>query len=233
VKILGHRGASAFAPENTLAAFQLALDLGAHGIELDVHLTKDEEVVVFHDLKMARMTGQAGRICDYTLEELQRFDFPIPTLEAVYQLVNAHADHPPVINVELKTDTAPYPALPAKLLALAHHASNCDIIYSSFNHYSLLALRQLDASARIGLLYNMGMVDPHKYAAQLRADALHPPWKVVAAFPQMVADCHAAGIAVNVWTVNDLPTLQLLQAAQVDAIITDRLFPCPRAEATL
>ncbi|MCL2364505.1 MAG: glycerophosphodiester phosphodiesterase [Defluviitaleaceae bacterium] len=227
MKIWAHRGASAFAPENTLQAFQLALDKGADGLELDVHLSRDGEVMVFHDLTLQRMTNQPGRICDHTLEELKQFDFPIPSLREVYQLANDYTqthNRPITINVELKTDEELYPAMPAKLLELEREINFGSVIYSSFNHYSLMALRQLQPTAPIGLLYNMGMVNPHLYAQSLQANALHAPWQIIAALPQTVADCHALSIAVHVWTVNDANIMALMQQAGVDALITDSLF---------
>jgi len=227
-KIWAHRGASGFAPENTLEAFQLGLDKGADGIELDVHLSKDGEVMVFHDLTLQRMTGQPGRICDFTLTELKKLDFPIPTLGEVYQLVNDYTRENPreiTINVELKTYEELYPDLPDKLVCMETQLNSARVIYSSFNHYSLQTIRQVNPAAQIGLLYNMGLVDPHRYATHLQANALHAPWRILAALPQTIKDCHAAGIAVHAWTVNDPAVLEMLSAAGVDAVITDTLFP--------
>jgi len=228
MKIWAHRGASTLAKENTLEAFQLALDKGVDGLELDVHLSKDGEVMVFHDLMLNRMTGQSGCICDYTLEELKQPDFSIPTLREVYQMANVHkksSGRGITINVELKTDEELYPAMPAKLLELEREINFGNVIYSSFNHYSLMALRQLNPNASIGLLYNMGLIDPHVYAARLNANALHAPWQIIAALPQVVADCHRLGIAVHVWTVNDAGIMEIMRQASVDALITDKLFP--------
>lgn len=218
-KILAHRGANTFAPENTIEAFRIAIEQGADGLELDVHLSKDGEVMVFHDLTLARMTGQPGRICDFTCAQLQALDFPIPTLREVYALVN----RPMVVNVELKTYEELYPALTEKLINLENELKNdfTEIIYSSFNHYSLQALRQCKPDAKIGLLYHLPLVDPHVYASYLKADALHAPWKILAALPKTVSDCHEKGIAVNVWTVNEPEIIKQMKGLNVDAIITD------------
>lgn len=236
MKILAHRGASAFAPENTLEAFRLGLELGADGLELDVHLTREGKIVVFHDPTLTRMTGKSGRISGFTLDELKALDFPIPTLEEVYAMANDFAkkqNRTLTINVELKTDEELYPTLPGKLLTLAPIVEFGTVIYSSFNHYSLTALRQLDPAVRIGILYNLPLVDPHLYAAHLKANALHPPWQIITALPQIVADCHALGIEVNVWTVNDETIAQKMHAAGADTLITDRLFPCGPAKSPL
>jgi glycerophosphoryl diester phosphodiesterase len=224
-KILAHRGASAYAPENTMEAFRLGIELGADGIELDVHLTKDGEVAVFHDFTLARMTGKPGRVCDFTMAELKRLDFPIPTLGEVYELIEGFSkaqNRPLTINVELKTTEETYPSLPAKLLDLQGKIALSQIIYSSFNHYSLQTIRRLNPHVYIGLLYNLPLVDPQIYARHLHANAIHPPWHIIAALPDIVADCHALGIAVNTWTVNDPAMIRLMLSAGVDVIITDK-----------
>ena len=99
VKVWAHRGASGYAPENTLESFKLAADMGADGVELDVQLTKDGELVVVHDEYIDRVSDGHGRVVDYTLEELRRFNFnkmhpeyatscKIPTLREVLELLN-------------------------------------------------------------------------------------------------------------------------------------------------
>ena len=150
-KIIAHRGASAYAPENTPAAFKLAIEQGADGLELDVHLTKDGEVVVAHDLQLERVSDGIGRICDYTLAELKQLNFNktfpdsprcvLPTLAEVYEMVAA-TERELVVNVELKTIEMLYPDMPEKLIQLEQkHGMAGRILYSSFNHYSLMALR--------------------------------------------------------------------------------------------
>ena len=115
-EIFAHRGASGYAPENTLEAFRLAMEQGADGIELDVHLTKDGEVVVIHDETLDRTSNGQGKVRDYTLEELKKFSFhnhiekykgvQIPTLKEVLDLVKNSSMK---VNIELKTV---FPALP-------------------------------------------------------------------------------------------------------------------------
>jgi len=166
--ILAHRGASAYRPENTLEAFQLAIEQGADGFELDVQLTKDGHVVVAHDEWLERVSNGHGLLNDHTLTELKALNFNkpfpdqpvcrIPALEEVYSLVK---DTGLTVNVELKTTEILYPEMPEKLIRLEHEYSmQGRVIYSSFNHYSLLALREVDPGAKIGLLYDIGLVDP-------------------------------------------------------------------------
>ena len=109
--VLGHRGASGYAPENTLEAFKLAMDMGADGFELDVHLSKDGELVVIHDETVDRTTDGTGFVGEMTLAQLKALDAwnhkegyqgaRIPTLAEVYDLIR-DTDH--IVNVEIKTD---------------------------------------------------------------------------------------------------------------------------------
>jgi len=228
--IQAHRGASACCPENTLEAFAAAIEQGADGIELDVHLTKDGEIVVAHDARLERVSNGTGHINDHTLEELKSLDFGkllsngpvcrIPTLSEVFSLVKPSGLF---VNVELKTTERQYPDLPAKLLALAgEYAMGERVIYSSFNHYSLKEIKTRDPKARIGLLYELGMVDPWVYANYVGADAIHPHYFVIAALPETVGRCHEHGVKVNVWTVDESDAVKLMLKCAVDGIITNK-----------
>ncbi len=240
--IQAHRGASAYLPENTLEAFALACEQKADGIELDVHLTKDGEIVVAHDERLERVSNGTGYINDLTLEELKSLDFGktladksagkdslerkpsqiyrIPTLAEVYGLIQ---NTPLSVNIELKTTERLYPELPEKLIPLAREYSmEKRVLYSSFNHYSLQAIKQLDQSAKTGLLYQLGMVDPWVYANYVGAYAIHPHYFVIAALPETVTRCHENGIKVNVWTVDDPQAIDLMLKCGVDGIITNK-----------
>ena len=228
--IQAHRGASAYRPENTVEAFSKAMEMGADGIELDVHLSKDGEIVVAHDARLERVSNGKGYINDYTLKKLKSLDFGkpspndhvcrIPTLSEVFSLVKPSAL---TVNVELKTTERLYPDLPRKLLNLAgEYAMGERVIYSSFNHYSLKEIKTLDPSARIGLLYELGMVDPWVYANYVGADAIHPHYFVIAALPETVALCHEHGVKVNVWTVDEPDAIKLMLKCAVDGIITNK-----------
>jgi glycerophosphoryl diester phosphodiesterase len=227
--IQAHRGATANHPENTLEAFSAAIKQGADGIELDVHLSKDGEIVVAHDARLERISNGKGYINDHTLEELKSLEigwfsldrdaYHIPTLSEVFSLVKPSGLF---VNVELKTTERQYPDLPAKLLALADkYAMGERVIYSSFNHYSLQQIKALDPKARIGLLYELGMVDPWVYAKYVGADAIHPHYFVIAALPETVERCHEHGIEVNVWTVDESDAIKLMLKCAVDGIITN------------
>ena len=228
--IQAHRGASTYHPENTAEAFSAAIEQGADGIELDVHLTKDGEIVVAHDARLERVSNGTGYINDYTLEELKTLNFNklfpgspvcrIPTLAGVFSLVKPT---PLTVNIELKTTERLYPELAEKLIALAHEYGMGErIIYSSFNHYSLLELKKLEPAAKTGLLYELGMVDPWVYANYVKAYAIHPHYYVIAALPETVTRCHENGVKVNVWTVDDPQAVKQMLKCGVDGIITNR-----------
>ena len=228
--IQAHRGASAYSPENTLEAFSLAIEQKADGIELDVHLSKDGHIVVAHDARLDRVSNGTGYINDYTLEELKLLDFGalfpgnpacrIPTLSEVFSLVKPLGL---TVNIELKTTERLYPELPKKLIAMTEEFLMQDqVIYSSFNHYSLAQIKKLDPNAKIGLLYELGMVDPWVYANYVGAYAIHPHYYVIAALPDTVARCHDNGVKVNVWTVDEAQAVNLMLECGVDGIITNR-----------
>ena len=228
--IQAHRGASAYCPENTLEAFSKAIEQGADCIELDVHLSKDGEIVVAHDERLERVSNGTGYINDHTLEELKSMDFNrlfkdspvcrIPALAEVFSLVKPLAL---TVNIELKTTERLYPGLCEKLIGLVEEfAIGERILYSSFNHYSLREIKQLNPRAKIGLLYQLGMVDPWVYANYAEADAIHPHYHVIAALPETVKLCHENGVMVNVWTVDESEAIKMMLKSGVDGIITNR-----------
>lgn len=229
-KILAHRGASYNAPENTIPAFELAMENGADGVELDVHLSRDGELVVIHDERVDRTTNGKGFVKDFTLDELKSLDASygkegfensrIPTLDEVYDLF-AYTGH--VINVEIKTDIIDYPGICEKLLKLEDDMHmNGRIIYSSFNHYTIRNLLDMRPDAKTGLLYMSIVHSPWNYAQQLGAACLHPHFITLSKTPQMIKNCIARGIETNVWTVDDPSWMRTLADQGATSIITNR-----------
>lgn len=227
-EVYAHRGASGYAPENTLEAFALAVSQGADGIELDVQLSKDGELVVIHDEVLDRTTSGKGFVKDYTLAELKSFQanrtFPeyeqavIPTLREVFELIRPSDLK---INVELKTGIFWYPQIEEKCLALAKEMGMEErVIYSSFNHYSIQKLLALKPDAQTGILYGDVMLDVVDYAGKLGTAALHP-----ALYHTWMADFLdqyvESDLAVRVWTINEEPDMKKLMEAGVDAVITN------------
>jgi len=213
--VLGHRGASGYAPENTLEAFKLAMDMGADGFELDVHLSKDGELVVIHDETVDRTTDGTGFVGEMTLAELKALDASnhkeaykgakIPTLAEVYDLIR---DTNHIVNVEIKTDNIFYPRLEEKVLALEKEMGmEGRIVYSSFNHYTVKKIRALAPDAQIGMLFGDVLVEPYDYCKSVGANLLHPS-KANLNVPGFAEKAKEAGLGMNVWTVNEVEYME-------------------------
>ena len=226
--IWGHRGASGYAPENTLPAFQLAAKMGADGVELDVQLTKDGELVVCHDETIDRTSNAKGWIKDFSLDELKKLDFSngnfayegvqIPTLGEVLELLTPTGL---TVNVEIKTGIVFYPGIEGKVLGLVHDMHWEErILYSSFNHETLRNLRRIDSNVRTGVLYSDGLVDVIRYGRNLGANALHPAFYNLH-FPGFLDDCKNNDIEVNVWTVDETEQLEYCKNINIHAVITN------------
>jgi glycerophosphoryl diester phosphodiesterase len=229
---LGHRGASAEAPENTLAAFGQALAQGADGFELDVTLTADGVPVVIHDDTLDRTTNGRGPVGRQTLAEIKALDagYPerfgpkflnerVPSLAEVLAAFGQQA----LINIELKHDRSPGRVLAARVVALVHdYGLSRRVILSSFQFSNLRRVRALDATLPIGLLYVSALGGARLVrwlTAGLRPEAHHPGHYTLRT--DAVEWFHGHGLRVNAWTVNDEPELRRLMAAGVDGLITD------------
>ncbi|MBR5261140.1 MAG: glycerophosphodiester phosphodiesterase [Oscillospiraceae bacterium] len=212
--IYGHRGASGYAPENTLEAFRLSMDMGADGFELDVHMSADGELVVIHDESVDRTTNGTGLVKDLTLAQLKQLDASagmdeyrgakIPTLSEVFDLVR---DTHHIVNVEIKTDECFYPEIEEKCLALAKEKGVEDrIIYSSFNHFTLLRMRELKPDVKLGMLFGDILIKPWEYAKSLTVDYVHP-MKMNIYVPDFIEEAAANNLGINMWTINDEETM--------------------------
>ncbi len=226
--IWAHRGASAYMPENTIPAFQKAIELGADGIELDIQLTKDGEIVVCHDELIDRTSNGTGFLKDYTLEELRQFNFnkthpevkraAIPTMREVFELIK---ETNLTINIELKTGVFDYTGIEEKIIAMTHEFEMEDrVLYSSFNHYSIKRIQALLPSARTAFLYEDGPLNMPQYAQEQGVQALHP-WFVNLRFPSFMEECKERNLEVNVWTVNEEEYIKMCTNLGVHAIITN------------
>lgn len=227
-KIIGHRGGAAGYPENTLAAFKKAVELGADGVEFDVQLTKDGEVVVIHDELIDRTMTGSGLVKDHTLKELRQMsageffspDFKaekIPTLTEVLEIVQDLE----VINIELK-NYLPYPELEEKVLKLVDQFEIRDqVIISSFNHHSLQKVKKLQPTIKTGALLMAKMIEPADYAFKRGFDALHLHF--LTADQKTIDKSHFMGMQVNVYTVNFAESVLELLKKEVDMIMTDDL----------
>lgn len=223
-----HRGASGYAPENTLAAFQKAVDLGADGVELDIQLTKDDQIVVIHDETIDRTSDGKGWVKDYTLEELRAFNYnrtkpeykhaDIPTMREVFELLKPTGLF---INIEIKTGVVFYEKIEEKILALTKEMGMEDrVCYSSFNHYTVTRIHELKPDAEVGFLYADGPIDMPSYGVKHGVNALHPALYNLQ-YDGFVKECKEKGLKLNVWTVNERPYMEMCCQYGVDAIITN------------
>jgi glycerophosphoryl diester phosphodiesterase len=224
--IIGHRGASGYAPENTFSAFQLAQDLGGHGIEFDVQLTKDGIPLVIHDETLDRTTNLHGQVSTFTWEEIQKADAGswmgekwsgerVPRLADVLEACS-HL----FLNIELKNSIVPYPGMEEIVIELLKRY--CDlsrVIVSSFNPQSVLRLKQLEPQLRTGLLYEEEPNDVLKYARHLGVMAVHPDCRLLT--EEKVRLFQGEGLQVNTWTVNEPEEMKKMVRMGVDGIITN------------
>lgn len=230
VKIWAHRGASGHAPENTMPAFRLAAEMDVDGVELDVQMTRDGELVVIHDERIDRVSDGAGFVRDYTLEELKKYNFnktmpawgrvEIPTLREVYGLLR---DKDIFINLELKNSVWPYEGLEKAVCELAAEMGMGDrILYSSFQHASMCRIKEIEPEARVAFLYSDGFLDMPSYARRFGAWAVHPGvGSLRFQGAELGKECRERGVRLHVWTVNTQEDLKLASEAGANAVITN------------
>ena len=228
--IFAHRGSSGTHPENTMASFIEAIKVGADGIELDVHLTKDNQIIVMHDHTINRTTNGNGRIKDYTYQELQQFEAGswyrdefrgerIPTLSEVLQLIQCTNL---LVNIELKNDVVDYEDIETLVLQEIEtfNLSNRAVI-SSFNHYSLNKIHAMNPQIECAILYMEKLFKPVDYSRSLGATGLHPQFKLVD--DDLIKEANRKHIPIRAYTVNFEHDMEALMKGGCTAIITD--FP--------
>ncbi|CAD0001585.1 MULTISPECIES: glycerophosphodiester phosphodiesterase [Flavobacterium] len=219
---IAHRGAKAYEPENTLQAFQKALDLHSDGIELDVHLSADGHIIVMHDETIDKMTNGKGDINTYTLAELKSFlvveKHEIPTLEEVFDLVDKKC----FINVELKNaDTS------KQVVSLIEEYINEKgwnyehFIISSFDWNALKEVQNLNPNIPIGVLTEEDLDIALAFAETIKAKAIHPDFQLLN--KEKVLQIQEKGFLVFPWTVNSEEDIQKVKSYHVNGIISD--FP--------
>ena len=226
--VIAHRGASGYAPENTLAAFERAVQLGATFIETDLHLTRDARFVAIHDATLERTTNGKGSVHDFTLAELRRLDAGmwydreymgqrIPTLDEVLEFARKHDV---IFYLEVKYDAAL--GMHHSLAAALQKAENAArTIVISFDQTTLAALRRIDATTMMGLLADQPNADHVKAWLELGVRQLCPKSTLVT--KELVERAHGADLQVATWTVDDLEQMRAMIAAGVDGVMTN--FP--------
>ena len=226
--IWAHRGAAGYAPENTLEAFSLAAQMGADGVELDVQLSKDGQIVVCHDEKLNRTSNGKGWLRDFTLEELKQLDFSggdvkyagvqIPTLEEVLDLLR---DTGMYVDIELKTSVYPYLGIEKKCVRLIREMGYEERVhFSSFNHLSLQKIRLYARNIPTGYLYLHASPSIISHAKKFGATAMNISCRNLKT-EDFVEKCRENDMQINVWTVNDEEEMHLSMEYDVHAVITD------------
>lgn len=230
MKIYAHRGFSGEYPENTMLAFEKAIEEGADGIELDVHLSRDGEVMIIHDEALKRTAGRDGVVSDYTRSELEKisagktkddsFGFtPIPSLEEYLAFMAEHRDR--VSNIELKTAPVYYPGIEEKALALVDRFDlRKNIIWSSFNWLSVLKMKKLAPEMEAGLLFEgMPLYNMAPLFSDFKLEYFHPSFGNLS--DDIVEGFHKGGIGLNVWTVNEEEKMAVCQRWGIHGLITN------------
>jgi glycerophosphoryl diester phosphodiesterase len=226
--VLGHRGASAEAPENTLAAFRLAVQQGADGVELDAWRCATGEVVVFHDDDARRIAGSALRVASASLAELRRLDVGahrgaafqgerVPLLAEVLEALPGS-----VVNVELKAGRLGDPRLAWGVARiLRERRAEERVVVSSFDHRLLAAFRLAAPGVAAGVLFGPGQAGLRTSLAMalLRPAAIHPPLEAVT--PERARAWLGRGWAVNVWTVDAAADVERMCALGATAVISN------------
>jgi glycerophosphoryl diester phosphodiesterase len=224
-QIFAHRGYSALFAENTMEAFIAAEKANADGLEIDVQLTKDGEVVVIHDEKVDRTTTGSGFVKNFTFNEIRKFNAnktavkkePIPSLIEVLEWMQSNKL---VCNIELKNNLLPYEGMEEKVIRLIRKYNLMDrIIISSFNHYSIVLCYRTAPEIETAPLFNERIYMPWIYAQSIRAKGIHP--KLASVSDDIIKGAIENGIAVRPYTVNKEADINRLLKINCTALITD------------
>lgn len=231
-KIMAHRGASAYAPENSLESFALAIEMGAHGIELDIYETADGKLVIHHDDNIKRMTGIDAKISETDFATLRSYNFAgeggekfgFVKIPEFYEILDLFKPTDMTINIEMKEGSLGYIREIGELIR--EYKMEDQVMYSSFDHFKLLHIKEMNPRAYTGALYSYNMACPWDYAKAAGFTALHPSYDQIYKFKHefgvdYIAEAHARGIEVNPWTANKPVIIQHLVEWGSDNIITD------------
>lgn len=232
-KCIAHRGLSGLYPENTLISFRKALEYNPDCLELDIHLTKDNQIVICHDTTLDRTTDGTGSIYDYTLEELKQFDASyyfkektgfqeIPTLDSYFDLIRGRDI---VTLIEFKGFGAAYPGLEELLIdKIRREDRSSQVVVSGFNHPQMVKFKAMAPEMNVGVPYRCRMVNPGKYGKEIGMDYLHPYYETLD--QQTVDEIHEAGLKINAWgignSIDNPEVIRTLMSYGVDGIMTNR-----------
>ena len=234
--VIAHRGASGYAPETTLASYRLALQMKVDYLELDLQMSADGELIAIHDTLVDRTTNSKGAVGEKTLAELKALDagswfnrvFPdkarseyagekIPTLEEIIELTKPTTAG---LYIELKSPEL-YPAdFEARLLSiLRRHKFEKRVLVQSFNARSIEKMKSLDAGIRTALLVSNQSIDPIEATLKVQANELAISYELLT--PDIVKRARDKGLAITVWTVDEVDAMKRMIELGVDRIITN------------
>lgn len=221
-----HRGFSGKYPENTMIAFEKAIEAGCEGIEFDVHFSKDGQIVIIHDERIDRTSDQTGLVRDMTYEELCKVDFSykfkgevefqrIPTLREYMELVKQKDI---ITNIELKTGVFEYPGIEQAVYdMIKEYGLEEKMLISSFNHYSIKRMKDIAPEIKCGLLTDTWILRPGEYTKNCGVEAYHPRFTMLT--KEAVEDLKAHDVAINAWTINEQTDIDAMIDIGIDGII--------------
>jgi len=230
MKIIAHRGASGYAPENSKSAFLKAIELKSDGFEVDLQLTADDEIVIFHDWTLERTTNGSGFVQQKTLEELKTYDngklFPgeefsgsILTLEELLKIIPRDK----ILNLEVKVLFGKIRGIEEKIIKILEENDRIkeNIIISSFNHEVIKNFNKLKPELKTGLLVTAGLLNIGEYIRlnELNIYSIHSDAEFIT--PTFIKETKELGIKNFVWTINSLEEGQILESMGIDGIITN------------
>ena len=230
MKIFAHRGASGYAPENTLIAIKQAIEMKVDGIEIDIQLTRDGRIVLMHDWKVDRTTTGRGYVYELDFDYIRTLDAGqwftkdfigevVPTLEEVLDILPQDM----MLNIEIKDTARHHSKIEEKLLEVLKKYPDKfeNIIVSSFHHDKIKKLQELEPKLKLALLTNSEFIEIEKYLStnDLSSYSYHPEINHVS--KEDIEKLHAKGIKIFVWTANKEEDLNYLVKLGVDGVISD------------
>ena len=230
MKIFAHRGASGYAPENTLIAIKQAIEMKVDGIEIDIQLTRDGRIVLMHDWKVDRTTTGRGYVYELDYNYIKSLDAGqwftkdfigevVPTLEEVLDILPQDM----ILNIEIKDTARHHSKIEEKLLEVLKKYPDKfeNIIVSSFHHDKIKKLQELEPKLKLALLTNSEFIEIEKYLStnELSSYSYHPEINHVS--KEDIEKLYAKGIKIFVWTVNKEEDLNYLVELGVDGVISD------------
>ena len=224
--MIAHRGASGYAPENTMKAFRIAWEMNADMVELDVQETSDGRLVCIHDFELPRTTNGEGYVGEATYHEIMELDAGqgerVPLLSEVLDFARGKIG----VNIEVKAVN-----VEKRILDMVTEREMLDsVMFSSFMHNTVREIKNLNADTRTAILLSEPRDDAVRYTLDLGANAINPPFETLT--PKLVEAAHDARLEVFPYTMNDASSMRKLLSIGVDGLITDLPDVCVKVVET-